>query len=65
MPSRLQLHYNKFRLEGGNHVLYLIQNDINEEMGADLKRNFEEMHPEGVDPEKIKEFNATPEDEVN
>lgn len=65
MPSQLQLHYNAFRLKGGNHVLYLIQNDINEEMGVDLKRNFEEMHPEGVSPERIKDFNSRSEDEIN
>lgn len=60
MPSKLQLRYNTFRLKGGNHALYLIQNDINEEVGCDLKSNFEEMYPEGVYPEKVREFNSRP-----
>lgn len=36
----LQGHYNQYRLMGGKHNLYVVYNDISNESGEELRRNY-------------------------
>ncbi len=55
MTNFLQSHYNEYRNAGGDHDLYVVWNDISEELGDRLRQNFEDTHPP-VSEEKKGEF---------
>lgn len=55
MGNFLQEHYNRFRNAGGQHIMYVIENDLEDDTAQKLKKNFESTNPP-VPEEKVKEF---------
>jgi hypothetical protein len=44
----LQAHYNRYRDAGGDHVSYIVYNDIDDDLATELKKNYEmSLVPEG------------------
>lgn len=47
--------YNRYRDEGGDHISYVITNDLDDETAERLAQNYESTHLP-VHEEKIREF---------
>lgn len=50
----LEQHYERYRLAGGDHAMYVVYNDLEKTDGDELAEWFAKAHPEGVQKKDAK-----------